>query len=254
MSYKPYGLICPITHACNVLEPRWTIPILAEMWGGSKRFNEIRRGVGNISTALLSRRLKELEAQGMIERVADPTSGQANYIRTQRAINLEPALDALGKWAQCNLEARIALADLDVSTLMWHIRNYIETDCLPNRQLVIQFHFNDPNLEYDTYWALVRPEAPVEICTSIPGFDVDLYVETGRLSLSSIILSRSTVSQELESGRLFLSGDAILAHTMDRWLFRRAKENPDDVLGLGDAPADRTEDAGSRGVKEANRR
>lgn len=57
MSAAPYGIVCPITHACNILEPRWTIPILSEMWGGSTRFNDIRRGVGNISTALLSKRL-----------------------------------------------------------------------------------------------------------------------------------------------------------------------------------------------------
>ncbi|NHX27970.1 helix-turn-helix transcriptional regulator, partial [Escherichia coli] len=60
MSIKPSGLICPITKACEVLEPRWTIPILAELWAGSSRFNDIRRGVGNISPGLLSKRLKEL--------------------------------------------------------------------------------------------------------------------------------------------------------------------------------------------------
>lgn len=234
MSSKPYGLICPITHACNMLEPRWTIPILTEMWGGASRFNEIRRGVGNISPTLLSRRLKELEAQGMVERVEDAATGQVDYIRTQRAIDLEPALEALGKWAQCNIEARTALADLDVSTLMWKMRGYIDPEYLPNRQVVIQFRFSDPELAYNTYWALVRPGAPVEICSSIPDFDVDLYVETNSVSLSSIILGRATIARELENGRLFLSGDAILSRTMDRWLYRRTKESPNEVLHLGE--------------------
>jgi DNA-binding HxlR family transcriptional regulator len=232
MNRKPYGLICPITHACNVLEPRWTIPILAEMWGGSTRFNEIRRGVGNISPALLSRRLKELVAQGLIERLEDRATGQVDYLRTQRAIDLEPILDALGNWAQLNIEAKTALADLDVSTLMWQMRGYIDTEQLPNRQVVMQFRFNDPELDYNRYWALVRPGAPVEICTSIPGFDIDLFIETDCLSLSSILLSRTTIARELENGRLFLSGDAILSRTMDRWLYHRTKENPTEVLQL----------------------
>ncbi len=236
MSTKPYGLICPITHACNVLEPRWTIPILAELWGGSTRFNDIRRGVGNISTALLSKRLKELEANGLIERIEDPATGRVDYVRTQRAIELEPALDALGKWAQCNIEARTALNDTDVSTLMWNMRNYIYPEELPDRQVVIQFRFSDPGLDYNTYWALARPGVPVEICSAIPGFDVDLYIETDRISLCSILLSRTTISRELEAGRLFLSGDALLTRTMDRWFYHRTKEDEHEIRQLKGTP------------------
>lgn len=232
MKSKPYGLICPITHACDVLEPRWTIPILTEMWGGATRFNDIRRGVGSISPALLSKRLKELEAQGLIERLENPATGQVDYLRTQRAIDLEPALDALAKWAQCNIQARAALEELSVSNLMWQMRNYIDPTELPNRQVVIQFRFGDEGLEYDTYWALIRPGSPVEICAAIPGFDVDLYIETDRISLSSILLARTTIARELDEGRLYLSGDALLARTMDRWFFRRSKEDPADVLQL----------------------
>ncbi len=234
MSSKPYGLICPITHACEVLEPRWTIPILSEMWGGSTRFNDIRRGVGNISTALLSRRLKELVAHGLVERIEDPSTGQIDYLRTQIAIDLEPALDALGKWAQRNIEAKIALENLTVSNLVWQMRGYIDPEQLPARQLVFQFRFTDPGLDYSKYWALIRPGFPVEICATIPDYDVDLFIETNLMSLSSIILSRTTIARELEEGRLFLSGDAILSRTMDRWFYQRQKENPSEVLQLKD--------------------
>lgn len=40
---RPYGMICPITRACDVLEPRWTIPILVSLWAGEMRFNDMRR-------------------------------------------------------------------------------------------------------------------------------------------------------------------------------------------------------------------
>jgi len=234
MKPTPYGILCPITHACEVLEPRWTIPILCEMWGGSTRFNDIKRGVGNISPALLAKRLKELEAHGLIERIEDRATGQVDYLRTQRAVDLEPALDALAKWAQCNIDARNALANCNVSTLMWHMRALIYPDQLPNRQVVIQFRFSDPGLEYDTYWALSRPGSPIEICSTIPGFDIDLYIETDRVSLSSIILSRTTIARELDAGRLFLSGDAVLTRTMDRWLHLRTKEDRREIRQLDD--------------------
>jgi DNA-binding HxlR family transcriptional regulator len=234
MPTKPYGLICPITHACEVLEPRWTIPILSEMWGGSTRFNDIRRGVGNISTALLSRRLKGLAEQGLIERIENPATGQVDYIRTQRAIDLEPVLEAMGKWAQCNIEAKDALENLTVSKLMWQMRNYIDPDQLPSRQLVFQFRFTDPGLDYNKYWALIRPGFPTEICTTIPDYEIDLFLETNCMSLSSIILSRTTIARELENGRLFLSGDAMLSRTMGRWFYQRAKEDTSEVPQLKD--------------------
>jgi len=234
MRNKPYGLICPISHACEVLEPRWTIPILTEMWGGATRFNDIRRGVGNISSALLSRRLKELVAQGLAERIQDPSTGQVDYLRTQRAIDLEPVFEAMGKWAQCNIKAQDALENLTVSKLMWQMRNYINLEQLPARQLVFQFRFTDSDLEYSEYWALIRPGFPVEICSTIPDYDVDLYIETNLMSLSSILLSRTTIDRELENDRLFLSGDAMISRTMNRWFYQRTKEDPSEILQLSD--------------------
>ena len=66
MSTKPYGLICPISKACEVLQPRWTMQILSELWAGSSRFNDIRRALGGISSTVLSRRLAEMEAAGLV--------------------------------------------------------------------------------------------------------------------------------------------------------------------------------------------
>jgi DNA-binding HxlR family transcriptional regulator len=209
-------MICPITKACEILEPRWTIPILTELWAGSTRFNDLRRGIGSISPALLSKRLRELEVLGLIERIEDTAAGTVDYVRTQRAIDLEPALNALSAWAQCHIEAEIA-CDIDLSSLMWKMRKYILVDELPKRRVVIQFRFSD-DLEYDTYFAIVQPASGVEICTSIPGFDVDLFVETNVKSLSALILARTNIAREIDAGRLFLSGDALLAKTMPRWL------------------------------------
>ncbi len=220
MSTKPYGLICPITKACDLLEPRWTIPILSEMWSGARRFNDIRRGVGNISPALLSKRLKEMEANGLIERIEDRATGSVDYIRTPIAIELEPALDALANWAQAHIRTERLVDCMDVEALMWKMREYIDPQALPNRRVVMRFHFGDEGLDYDTYWALVHPDGTVETCTDLPDYDVDLYIETDSRSLTALILARSTVAREIEAGHLFLSGDAHLARTMTDWLVK----------------------------------
>ena len=217
MPEKTYGQLCPISRACEILQPRWTILIISELWSGSTRFNDIRRGVGNISPGLLSRRLKELETAGLIERVEDRATGTVDYFRTEKAVALEPALNALAEWAQCHIDAEIALSGTDVSTLMWKMRRWIETSGLPPGRSVIRIHFDDRNCDYNTYWLLLEAGILPEICTSDPGLDVDLYIETSVLSLGGIMMGRTNIERETANGRLFLSGDPRLAR-LERWL------------------------------------
>lgn len=220
MTRRPYGLICPISLACEILEPRWTIQILTELWNGSTRFNDIRKGVGNISSALLSRRLKEMETLGLVERLEDKAAGTIDYFRTEKAIRLEPVMNALAEWAQCNIEAEIALSGGDVSTIMWGVRRKIDLAELPRRRAVIRFHFRGiPQPKYPHYWFVVEPGADLpELCSVDPGRDVDLYVETCVVSLGAIIEGRSSIEREKERGGLFLSGEPALARSMHRWL------------------------------------
>lgn len=234
MPQRPYGLLCAISRACELLEPRWTIQIITELWNGSTRFNDIRKAVGNISSALLSKRLKELEALGLVERVVDPATGAVDYIRTEKAIRLEPALHALAEWAQCNIDAEIFLSDTDVSTLMWNVRRKIDVQEFPKRRTVVRFHFNDePRPEYPCYWLVAEPGAVLpELCAYDPGLDVDLFVETSTVSLGAIVMGRSTIDREIERGSLFLSGDAGLARTMDRWLGRSYYASLDGIAKL----------------------
>ncbi len=229
MPGKPYGIICPLSRACEYLEPRWTIQILGEMWGGSSRFNDIRRGVGHISPALLSRRLKEMETAGLVERVENRATGSVDYFRTVKAIELEPALDALAHWAQRNIEAEIAIGEPNLSTMMWAARRYVKVAELPVRRVVMCFHFTGVVSRYDRYWLVAQPGAGVDLCTSDPGADVDLYVEATAVSLAAIMLGRASIAHEIEEGRLFLSGDPRLIRTMDHWF---PKEDNADIDGI----------------------
>src|SRR5207249_10751247 len=64
-----YGRFCPIAQAAEVLTERWTPLVLRELaLTGSCRFNDIQRGVPLMSSSLLTKRLRQLERAGIVER------------------------------------------------------------------------------------------------------------------------------------------------------------------------------------------
>lgn len=218
MASKPYGLFCPTSKACEVLNPRWTIQILGELWGGSTRFNDIKRGLPGISPTLLATRLKDMQESGLVERVQDPATGKIDYLRTDKAAELDDILQALARWAQKHIEADIALEDRDADVLMWTLQRRIVVEELPQRRIVIRFNFSDATSPASTYWLISRPGDPIELCASDPGFDVDLYIETSVSVMTGIYLGRRDLDREIENGQFFMSGEARLIKTIKRWL------------------------------------
>ena len=220
MSITGYGLFCPLAMACEIIEPRWTMLILLEMAAGATRFNDIRRGVPGISPTLLSKRLKEMEKRGLIERLEDTAKGTVNYIRTPMGVELEPALRLLGKWAYRHIEAAVALDELKPDYLMWNLRRKIDPSALPERRVVVRFHFTDQRESEASYWLMARPGMAVDLCVMDPGFDVDLFVEADSKALASVWMGYSSWRTEISHDRIFLSGDACLARTIENWLVK----------------------------------
>src|SRR3954470_8502481 len=64
-----YGQFCSVARAHEVLGGRWTLLIVRELLCGSRRFNDIRRGIPRISRTMLSERLQTLMFVGAIERM-----------------------------------------------------------------------------------------------------------------------------------------------------------------------------------------
>ena len=218
MPISKLALFCPVVKACDVLEPRWTLLILTEMWWGSTRFNEIRRGVPGISPTLLSQRLKQLEAHGLIERIEDRATGTVEYVRTRAGRELEPIIQALGEWAYRNMDADDQLCWIDPKFFMWNMRRNINTAALPSRRVVFQFSFPKYEREPRDYWVITRPGAQVDVCFQDPGFDVDLFISSELKALVSVFFGRSRLGDEMNAERITLTGSQSLARSMGAWL------------------------------------
>lgn len=126
MAHGSYGQFCPVAMASEVLCTRWTMLVIRELVCGSKRFNELRRGVPRMSPALLSQRLKELEEAGIVRRVASKDeAGIFEYHLTRAGRELEPIVMAMGFWGQKWVETQASLQNLDPG---FEVDLYVTTD------------------------------------------------------------------------------------------------------------------------------
>jgi len=219
MTTASYQQFCPVAMAAEILCTRWTIVVLREMFAGSTRFNELRRGVPRMSPALLSRRLKELESAGIVARAAsasDPTLFE--YQLTESGRELGPIVEAFGIWGQRRIESNLSLARLDVDLLMWDMRRSLNTTPMPTRRSVIEFVYPELPPLRRRFWLVVDPESGVDLCKIDPGFDVDLYASVDLRTMTAIWMGLDTVRAAVSNQKMILTGNRQLAASMQTWL------------------------------------
>ena len=227
---RGYGQFCPVALATEVLAERWTPLLVREMLCGSVRFNDLQRGVPRMSSALLSKRLKDMEFAGVIERRAGRDG--AEYHLTDAGRALFPIVEQMGVWAQHWLRHRLVNDDnLDSDLLMWDIRRRINTQALPrSSRYVVEFHLSGARARRSRYW-LVAESGHVDLCHKNPGFDAHIMVESDLATITSIWLGHLSVASSLRSERLRLIGDKADRAAFTEWfalsLFAPAGTEPD---------------------------
>jgi DNA-binding HxlR family transcriptional regulator len=94
--------VCPYYHAAvEMLGKRWTGAIVDSLLAGPLRFSQLSQGIPQISDRLLSMRLKELEAGGVVaRRVCDGAPVRVDYELTPKGRALEPVVTSLRHWAR----------------------------------------------------------------------------------------------------------------------------------------------------------
>lgn len=101
-SVQPTAQLCPRFHAAvELVGKRWSGAIVQLLLSGPERFFDLRRAIPDISDRMLSERLKELEANGLVRRNVIPdTPVRVEYSLTEKGRALEPSLRALSSWAE----------------------------------------------------------------------------------------------------------------------------------------------------------
>jgi len=88
-----------LERALAVIGPKYALRIIAELLDGPCRFGEIQRSLGDVDAPVLTVRLRELEAAGLLTRKMYPEiPPRVEYRLTARGLALRPAVIALQRW------------------------------------------------------------------------------------------------------------------------------------------------------------
>ena len=96
---------CPVTYVMNKIGSHWKPIIIFHLMSGSKRYSELRRAIPKITEKMLIQHLKQLQADNLISRKAEPVVPPVvTYSLTKSGELLTPILDAMVVWAREDLE------------------------------------------------------------------------------------------------------------------------------------------------------
>jgi DNA-binding HxlR family transcriptional regulator len=99
MTRRNYGQSCSVAGALDRIGERWSLLIVRELLLGPLRFSDLTRAVGDAPTDSVARRLRDFEADGIVEkRELGPPASAVVYELTPLGRELEPPLLALGRW------------------------------------------------------------------------------------------------------------------------------------------------------------
>ena len=198
---RTYDDACAIARGLDVVGERWALLVVRELLFGPRRFGDLRRALPKASTNLLTDRLRELEASGVVDRRRlAPPAGSTVYELTTWGSELAPVLDALGHWALRGVRPPTRTATLSPTSILLHLRDSVRPD-RRRRWPTIRFAFDD---ELWTAWV---DDGSLQVRSGEHG-PADLVVHTDPRSLDALLRDPAAFDAATSSGRLTVHGDS----------------------------------------------
>ena len=216
MSIK-YSQFCPISKAAEIIGERWTLLILRELLLGSTRYNELQRGLSQISPTLLTKRLAQLQEYGLITKKNTSDQKRYEYFLTPSGRELGPVIMNLGEWGMKWARGQMTDDELDVELLMTEFKRRSDPEQMPGGRNIIKFHYPELDL-FPVWWIIFEEDGTRELCVNNPGKEVDLTIRSDLRTMTEIWAGDISVNEARKSGRLTLIGNPVLSRTLSAWL------------------------------------
>lgn len=208
-----YHQFCPVSKAMEILDERWTMLVVRELLMGSRRFNELRRGLPRTSPSLLSKRLQHLTRAGVVERRDDGTDVQ--YLLTPAGQELRPVVETLGAWG-ARWIGQLGDQDLDPKLLLWDMHRHVNHATVPQPRTVVHFRFHGLPARLREWWLVITAE-DVDVCDIDPGHEVAVTMTATLRGVVEVWRGDITWAQAIRSGAICLHGATALCRALPRW-------------------------------------
>jgi DNA-binding HxlR family transcriptional regulator len=208
-----YHQFCPVAKAMELLDERWTLLLVRELIAGSEQFNDLRRGLPRMSPTLLSKRLRQLERAGLVDK--DVSGHDVRYRLTPAGLALRPVVEAVGSWG-VNWIGELGDEDLDPSLLVWDLHRRVDHDVTPHERTVVKFVFTDVRAAVREWWLVITPDE-TDVCDLDPGFAVTVTLRGSLRRMTEISRGDTTWSSALRSGDLDVDGPEAVRRAIPNW-------------------------------------
>lgn len=214
---KSYDQFCPIAKAAKIFCERWTALILRDLWKGSSHFSELHRGVPLMSPSMLSKRLAQLEKEGIILRRRSKSAGVWTYHLTPAGREFVPIVKALGIWGQHWGRRELDDGEIDLGLMIWEMERGVRPKFFGDQRTVVHLELTDQPSGKREWW-FINEGGKLELCLEDPGFDVDLYLTTTLPDMIHIWRGDISLTRALDSGRFEAHGPTRLKRALRSWL------------------------------------
>lgn len=214
---KTYGQFCPVAKAAEVFCERWTPLIIRELATGSSHFAEIQRGVPLASPTLVSQRLKQLEAEGIVERRKSSTGRSWTYHLTAAGEEFAPIVEALGTWGQRWTRRDLQEHETSLELLLWAMEKSVDPAAFGTDRALVQLDFTDQPRHKQTWWFLNEGDR-CELCLKDTGHEVDAYVSCTLRDMIHIWRGDVSISKCIREDRLIIHGRQPFRNAIPKWL------------------------------------
>ncbi|MCB1492765.1 MAG: helix-turn-helix transcriptional regulator [Rhodobiaceae bacterium] len=214
---KTYGQFCPVAKAAELFCERWTPLIVRDLSVRPCRFSQLQRGVPLMSPTMLSKRLKQLEAEGIVEKVPAVTGRGHIYRLTEAGAEFVPLVQGLAVWGRRWARRALEQHEVDLGLLLWSIERSADPGALGSGRSVVQLELTDQPAHKRHWWYLNEAGSCV-MCVDDPGHDIDLYLTTTLPEMIHIVLGDIRLEAALDDGRLEAIGAAKARAGLRQWL------------------------------------
>lgn len=99
IKHCPTSYILALNDTINVLTGKWKLPIIASLFFGKKRYSEIEKDIPRINPRMLSKELRDLEANGLVNRkVQNTIPVTVEYELTKSGESFQKVIDVMLEW------------------------------------------------------------------------------------------------------------------------------------------------------------